>query len=172
MNTDPADSAPSGVHGFRTAAFGGFRNDVEGFQSNFSPSFLISSAHFASSRSRLAAYSSGVLASGSVPSATRRLRMSSDEIILRSSALTRRLCGGGARPAAPAVPHHGPAGEPAGRAPAGAGPLGWPVRRAGGVAGGGRSLPASMLPIVAGIVLKPSGTWPPSRSLVSGPVPL
>src|SRR6516225_5966067 len=63
----------------------------QGAYSIFSPSFLITAAHLSSSRSMLAAYSSGVLAIGSAPSATIRFVISSDSIVERSALLSRSM---------------------------------------------------------------------------------
>src|SRR5262249_17383185 len=46
------------------------------------------------------------------------------------------------------------------------------AERVGAATAIARKRPASMLPIAGGIVLKPTATWPPTRSFVSGPVPL
>ena len=67
----------------------------QGVYSIFSPSFLVSAAHLPSSRSMLAAYSSGVLAIGSPPSAMIRFVIPSDSIIERSSLLSRSIMGRG-----------------------------------------------------------------------------
>src|SRR3974390_3132245 len=67
----------------------------QGVYSIFSPSFLVSVAHLPSSRSMLTAYSSGVLAIGSPPSAMIRFVISSDSITERSSLLSRSIMGRG-----------------------------------------------------------------------------
>src|SRR5215472_17841668 len=78
--------------------------------STFRPSFLISASHFPSSRSMLAAYSSGELAIGSPPSATMRLLTSSDITIRRSSLFSRSMMSRGV-PANAALEHGYGAGE-------------------------------------------------------------
>ena len=136
-----------------------------------SPILLSRSPHFASSRWIIAAYSSGVLGIGSPPSDTMRLLISSERddrahfLVDAIDDRTRRAGGRSDR----VIEHRLEARQPASAA---VGTSGNAAERFGDATAIALIFPAWILPSAGAIVLKASVTWPPTRSLVSGPVPL
>src|SRR5262245_15944690 len=148
----------------------GQRRECRFDHSALAPDFLTTADHLVSSRSMVAAYSSGVVGRGSVPSLAMRSMVSGAASASRSAVLSLAMIGAGV-PAGATIPYCSTTSKPGRAASATVGTSGKAGERLALVTASARTLPSRTSPIADGSDDMYMATWPPSRSVSAGPVP-